>query len=61
MQALKHIVTNNIEHLLSLDDKVTYDLWFKKADDAVVVDTSELDFEESVLAIKAVIAEKDGQ
>ena len=33
----------------------------KKADDAVVVDTSELDFEESVLAIKAVIAEKDGK
>ena len=33
----------------------------KKADDAVVVDTSELNFEESVMAIKAVIAEKDGK
>lgn len=33
----------------------------KKAEDAVVVDTSELNFEESVMAIKAVIAEKDGK
>lgn len=33
----------------------------KKADDAVVVDTSELNFDESVSAIKAVIAEKDGK
>lgn len=33
----------------------------KKADDATVVDTSELDFEQSVAAIKAIIAEKDGE
>jgi len=33
----------------------------KKADDAKVVDTSELDFEQSVAAIKAIIAEKDGE
>lgn len=33
----------------------------KKADDAVVVDTSNLDFDESVSAIKAIIAEKDGR
>lgn len=32
----------------------------KKADDAVVVDTSELNFDESVAVIKAIIAEKDG-
>jgi len=33
----------------------------KKADDATVVDTSDLDFNQSVDAIKAIIAEKDGE
>ncbi len=29
-----NMIVMNLDYLLSLDDKVTYDLWFKKADDA---------------------------